>query len=276
MTPARAAAPRRSGPGAPVVLLVLVAVVLAAGALVRLVGPGRAPAHPYAAGSGGSQAEPASQSYEQGPADGPGAATSSAAPATPTVIPSDAAQQAALAAAAAAGSDAEQITAEGIALTSDDTAAPDPGIAPPADPADPARPAAQSPVVPMPLTRTTAPWAPPATAADLVAETPGTATPASLQAMAQAMMLGYGYGADQWGCLNDVVTRESGWHVTATNIRSGAYGLPQANPATKMATAGADWQTNPRTQLAWMLDYVHRRYGDPCGAWAHELSAGWY
>lgn len=43
-----------------------------------------------------------------------------------------------------------------------------------------------------------------------------------------------------------------------------------------MATAGADWQTNPRTQLAWMLDYVHRRYGDPCGAWAHELSDGWY
>ena len=69
--------------------------------------------------------------------------------------------------------------------------------------------------------------------------------------------------------------RESGWRTTAQNS-SGAYGIPQALPGSKMASAGADWRTNAATQIKWGLGYISGRYGTPCGAWGHSQSTGWY
>jgi hypothetical protein len=77
------------------------------------------------------------------------------------------------------------------------------------------------------------------------------------------------------GCLSRLIGRESGWNVYATNPSSGAYGLPQALPGSKMASAGPDWRTNPATQIRWMLGYV-RHYGGSCGAEAFQLRNGWY
>jgi hypothetical protein len=70
--------------------------------------------------------------------------------------------------------------------------------------------------------------------------------------------------------------RESGWNPSAENPSSGAFGIPQALPGSKMASAGADWATNPATQIRWGLSYIQSVYGTPCGAWSHEESAGWY
>jgi hypothetical protein len=70
--------------------------------------------------------------------------------------------------------------------------------------------------------------------------------------------------------------KESGWNHTAMNPSSGAYGIPQSLPGTKMATAGADWQTNPATQISWGLGYISGRYGSPCNAWAHSQAVNWY
>lgn len=86
----------------------------------------------------------------------------------------------------------------------------------------------------------------------------------------------YGWGADQFQCLDSLWQRESGWSVSAYNASSGATGIPQALPGSKMATAGADWQTNAATQIAWGLGYIANRYGTPCGAWGHSESYGWY
>lgn len=80
----------------------------------------------------------------------------------------------------------------------------------------------------------------------------------------------------QFSCIDALITRESGWRVNATNPSSGAYGLPQALPGSKMASAGADWRTNPVTQLRWMKSYVDGRYGGACGAWNFWQSAHWY
>ena len=80
----------------------------------------------------------------------------------------------------------------------------------------------------------------------------------------------------QFGCLNSLWQRESGWNSRAMNPSSGAYGIPQALPGSKMASAGADWRTNPATQIRWGLSYIASRYGTPCGAWAHSQSHGWY
>ncbi|MFB6893861.1 transglycosylase SLT domain-containing protein [Kitasatospora sp. NPDC056327] len=82
--------------------------------------------------------------------------------------------------------------------------------------------------------------------------------------------------AGQLQCFNNIVARESSWNVTATNASSGAYGLVQALPGTKMASAGADWRTNPATQIKWGLTYMNSRYGSPCGAWAFWQSHHWY
>jgi hypothetical protein len=83
-------------------------------------------------------------------------------------------------------------------------------------------------------------------------------------------------GDVQFRCLDKLFTRESGWNTYATNPSSGAYGIPQSLPASKMASAGADWKTNPFTQVRWGLNYIANRYGSPCGAWAHSQSVGWY
>jgi hypothetical protein len=94
--------------------------------------------------------------------------------------------------------------------------------------------------------------------------------------IARSMMASrYSWGGDQFSCLNSLWNRESGWNVHAANP-SGAYGIPQALPGSKMSTAGGDWQNNPATQIAWGLSYVKSRYGTPCGAWSAFQSKGWY
>ncbi len=101
--------------------------------------------------------------------------------------------------------------------------------------------------------------------------------PGTARAIASQMMLSmYGWGSDQFACFDKIITQESGWNVSATNRSSGAYGIPQALPGSKMATAGADWQTNPATQIKWALGYVQARYSTPCGAWAFKSAHGWY
>ncbi len=91
-----------------------------------------------------------------------------------------------------------------------------------------------------------------------------------------AMLSSYGWSSSQFTCLNELWTRESGWDPTAENPTSGAYGIPQALPGSKMASAGPDWQSNATTQIKWGLGYIKSLYGSPCGAWAHEESYGWY
>jgi len=95
------------------------------------------------------------------------------------------------------------------------------------------------------------------------------------QATARSMIAGYGWGDDQFACLVSLWNKESGWRYNASNP-SGAYGIPQALPGSKMGAYGADWQTNPATQIAWGLGYISGRYGTPCGAWGHSQSTGWY
>ncbi|WP_319682781.1 transglycosylase SLT domain-containing protein [Streptomyces sp. AK02-01A] len=80
----------------------------------------------------------------------------------------------------------------------------------------------------------------------------------------------------QYRCLNRLWTRESGWNHRAGNPRSGAYGIPQAYPAHKMASAGPDWRTNPRTQIRWGLKYIKTRYKTPCRAWSFWQRNNWY
>lgn len=91
--------------------------------------------------------------------------------------------------------------------------------------------------------------------------------------MAQAE---FGWGADQFQCFDTIIKAESSWNPSATNPSSGAYGIPQALPASKMASAGSDWRTNPATQIRWGLGYVKDRYSTPCGALSFRNGAGWY
>lgn len=83
-------------------------------------------------------------------------------------------------------------------------------------------------------------------------------------------------GSDQWSAFSNLVNRESGWNIHAVNESSGACGLPQALPCSKLASVGADYWDNPATQLTWMMNYIAGRYGDPVSAWAHSQSTGWY
>jgi hypothetical protein len=86
----------------------------------------------------------------------------------------------------------------------------------------------------------------------------------------------YGWGEKQHKCLITLWNRESGWNHKAKNKSSGAYGIPQALPASKMKSAGADWKTNPMTQVKWGLKYIKTRYQSPCGALSHSNKKGWY
>jgi hypothetical protein len=97
----------------------------------------------------------------------------------------------------------------------------------------------------------------------------------SPQDIARALLATYGWSEEQFGCLDSLWIRESHWNVHAANP-SGAYGIPQALPGSKMASAGSDWQDNPVTQIKWGLGYIQDRYGSPCGAWAHSQGHGWY
>lgn len=101
-------------------------------------------------------------------------------------------------------------------------------------------------------------------------------SPGSNKATAKSMLASHGWGGDQWGCLEALWQKESGWNERAMNRYSGAYGIPQALPGSKMASAGGDWQTNAATQIEWGLGYIKGRYGTPCGAWGHSQSVGWY
>jgi uncharacterized protein YabE (DUF348 family) len=96
------------------------------------------------------------------------------------------------------------------------------------------------------------------------------------QQIAAQQVAAHGWGSDQMNCLTLLWDHESGWRVDAANADSGAYGIPQALPGAKMSAAGADWQTNARTQIAWGLSYISGVYGTPCGAWGHELDVNWY
>jgi resuscitation-promoting factor RpfB len=96
-------------------------------------------------------------------------------------------------------------------------------------------------------------------------------------ALGRQLASAYGWGSGaEWTCLDELWTRESGWRMVWNYQGSGAYGIPQALPASKMAAAGADYMTNPATQIRWGLGYIQGRYGDPCTAWAHETAANWY
>ena len=102
------------------------------------------------------------------------------------------------------------------------------------------------------------------------------ANPTAAQATGKAMLASFGFGTDQWSCLYSLWERESTWNVYAENAASGAYGIPQSLPGDKMASAGADWQTDAATQIKWGLGYIKDVYGAPCGAWQNEVSYGSY
>jgi hypothetical protein len=98
----------------------------------------------------------------------------------------------------------------------------------------------------------------------------------TVQSIAYGKMSSYGWGREQYSCLVKLWDRESNWRVNAYNSSSGAYGIPQALPGNKMATAGPDWLTNPDTQINWGLNYIQGRYGTPCGALSHSDQLNWY
>lgn len=100
--------------------------------------------------------------------------------------------------------------------------------------------------------------------------------PAGAQAYAAGQLANYGWSADQMQCLKTLWTKESQWSTTATNASSGAYGIVQSLPAEKMASSGADYLTNYRTQINWGLNYIQERYQSPCGALNFHLSHNWY
>ncbi len=120
----------------------------------------------------------------------------------------------------------------------------------------------------------------------LLAEVPNCGAPETQRAIAaaardprgaaRAMLGAYGWGSSQFSCLDALWTKESGWNVHADNPTSSAYGIPQALPGRKMASAGADWATNPVTQIRWGLGYIRSTYGSPCAAWGHSQAHNWY
>ncbi|MER7705364.1 transglycosylase SLT domain-containing protein [Kitasatospora sp. NPDC097605] len=100
---------------------------------------------------------------------------------------------------------------------------------------------------------------------------PATASAATPQTIAAQIV-----PANQLASFSQIIAHESSWNVTAVNPSSGAYGLAQALPGSKMATHGADWKTNPTTQIRWALDYMNDRYGSPNNAWAFWQTHHWY
>ena len=100
--------------------------------------------------------------------------------------------------------------------------------------------------------------------------------PNTAQSIGYNLMASFGFSPTTYfGCLLDLWNHESGWVYDAENA-SGAYGIPQALPGSKMASAGPDWQTNPATQIKWGLGYIKQLYGNPCGAWSFEEANGYY
>jgi Transglycosylase SLT domain len=103
---------------------------------------------------------------------------------------------------------------------------------------------------------------------------PGTTDPRDIAR--QILQNKYGYGAGQFACFDNIISRESRWNMHATNPSSGAYGLPQALPGSKMASIASDWRTNPATQIIWGVEYMDNRYGSPCEAWSFWQAHSWY
>jgi hypothetical protein len=110
-------------------------------------------------------------------------------------------------------------------------------------------------------------------------QTAAAAVPAasgSPRQIAQAMLGSFGWSSSQFSCLDPLWEHESRWSVTAANPGSGAFGIPQALPGSRMASAGPDWQTSAATQITWGLRYIRNTYGSPCAAWSHAQATGWY
>jgi len=105
---------------------------------------------------------------------------------------------------------------------------------------------------------------------------PTDVNPKSNRGLGYHLMLQFGVAADQWQYLDALWQRESGWNHLAENASSGAYGIPQSLPGSKMAVVAPDWRTNPETQITWGLAYIAARYGNPRGAWEHSQRFGWY
>lgn len=121
-----------------------------------------------------------------------------------------------------------------------------------------------------------APAAAPSQGSSAAAAPAGPAASGSPKAIAAQMVSARGWGSEQMACLDNLWTKESNWTTTAANPTSSAYGIPQALPGSKMASAGADWRTNPATQITWGLGYISDRYGTPCAAWGHSQAKNWY
>jgi len=98
----------------------------------------------------------------------------------------------------------------------------------------------------------------------------------SNRSIGRKMAAAHGWTGVQWDCLNNLWQKESGWSIHSTNASGTAGGIPQALPASKMASAGSDWRTNPATQIKWGIGYIDNRYGTACKAWAHWRSHNWY
>jgi hypothetical protein len=98
----------------------------------------------------------------------------------------------------------------------------------------------------------------------------------SIKEFAYGLVRDNNWGRDQYSCLVALWERESNWRWDAMNKSSGAYGIPQSLPGRKMAEMGADWATNPETQVRWGVSYIKSRYGAPCGAMAHSNKFNWY
>lgn len=96
------------------------------------------------------------------------------------------------------------------------------------------------------------------------------------RAVARLLVADHGWSSGQFDCLSALWQKESGWNPSARNASSGAFGIPQALPGSKMASIAGDWRTNPVTQIKWGLSYIAGRYGTPCGAWAHSQAHNWY
>jgi len=104
----------------------------------------------------------------------------------------------------------------------------------------------------------------------------GSAVSLTPKQIARRMLHSFHWSKWQFQWLDLLWSRESSWNVYASNPYSGAYGIPQAVPGDKMASAGPDWESDARTQIRWGLDYIKDRYGSPHVAWEHELADGWY
>lgn len=141
-----------------------------------------------------------------------------------------------------------------------------------------ARPASRSDLRPplLRLQRATKAAALPVRKQDMGGAVTTTVPPASPRDIALSLLPSYGWDSSQFSCLDALWVRESDWDPAATNSSSGAYGIPQALPASKMAAFGSDWSTNPTTQITWGLWYIRQSYYSPCGAWAFWQSHNWY